>query len=81
MVKVVHYEKSITKKSRTAMECGASVYGNRELKQQRRQRRRKGHLKINIWENGDYFVIIAFSSHPLLLTERTANGLVEAALK
>ena len=31
--------------------------------------------------NGDYFVIIAFSSHPLLLTEHAANRLVEAPLK
>ena len=28
--------------------------------------------------NGDYFVIIASSSHPLLMTERAANGQVEA---
>ena len=27
--------------------------------------------------NGDYFVIIAFSSHPLFLTEHAGNGLVE----
>ena len=31
--------------------------------------------------NGDYFVIIASLSHPLLLTEHAANGLVEAPLK
>ena len=31
--------------------------------------------------NGDYFVIISSSSHPLLLTEHAANGLVEAPLK
>ena len=31
--------------------------------------------------NGDYFVIIAYSSHPLLLTEHAANGLVEPPLK
>ena len=31
--------------------------------------------------NGDYFVIIAFSSHPLLMTEHAANGLVEASSK
>ena len=30
--------------------------------------------------NGEYFVIIASSSHPLLLTEHAANGLVEAPL-
>ena len=31
--------------------------------------------------NGDYLVNIASSSHPLLLTEHAANGLVEAPLK
>ena len=31
--------------------------------------------------NGDYFVIIASSSRPLLLTGHAANGLVEARLK
>ena len=31
--------------------------------------------------NGDYFVIIASSSHLLFLTEHAANGLVEAPLK
>ena len=31
--------------------------------------------------NGDYFAIIASSSHPLLLTEYAANGLVEVSLK
>ena len=31
--------------------------------------------------NCDYFVIIAFPSHPVLLTEHTANGLVEVPLK
>ena len=30
--------------------------------------------------NGDYFVIIASSLHPLLLTEHAANGTVEAPL-
>ena len=43
----------------------------RELKKQRRQRPRKRHLKINIWE----MVIIVYFSHPLLPTEHTANGL------
>ena len=56
-------------------------FTTRELKQQRRQRERKRHLRINIWENGDYFVIIASSSHPLLLREHVANGLVETPLK
>jgi len=51
----------------------------RELLQQQRQRQRKRCSKINIWElNGDYFAIIASSSHPLSLTEHAANGLVEA---
>ena len=31
--------------------------------------------------NGDYFVIIASSSHPLLLTGHAVNGLVEGPLK
>ena len=31
--------------------------------------------------NGDYFVIIAASSHPLLSTENATNGLVEVPLK
>ena len=31
--------------------------------------------------NGDYFVIIASSLHPLLLTEHAANELVDAPLK
>ena len=31
--------------------------------------------------NGDYFVNIASSSHPLLLTEHAANRLVTALLK
>ena len=31
--------------------------------------------------NGDYFMITASSSHPLLLTMNAANGLVEAPLK
>ena len=31
--------------------------------------------------NGDYFVIIASSSHSLLLTGHAANGLVNAPLK
>ena len=31
--------------------------------------------------NGDYFVIIGSSSHPLLLTEHAPNRLVEMPLK
>ena len=50
----------------------------RELKQRRRQRQRKRHLKINVW---DYFVIIASSSYHSLLTEHPVNKLVEAPLK
>ena len=45
-----------------------SPISNRELKQK--------HLR-----SGDYFLIIAFSSHALLLTELAANGRVEAPLK
>ena len=53
------------------------------VKQQRRQRQRqrKRRLKIKNLGNGDYFVIISSSSHPLLLTEHAANELVEAPLK
>ena len=31
--------------------------------------------------NSDYFVTIVSSSHPLLLTEHAANGLIEGELK
>jgi len=31
--------------------------------------------------NGDYFSLIASSSHPLLMTGQAARGLVEALLK
>ena len=31
--------------------------------------------------NGDYFVIIASSSHPLLLTEHATNGLGKSAVE
>ena len=31
--------------------------------------------------NCNYFVVIASSSHPLLLTEHAGNGLVEAPVK
>jgi len=30
------------------------------------KQQRKRRLRINIFGNGDYFVIIAFSSHPVL---------------
>ena len=38
-------------------------------------------LENNHLRNGGYFTIIASSSHPLLLTEHAANGLVETPLK
>jgi len=38
-------------------------------------------LEIKYLGKGDCFVIIACSSHSLLLTEYAANGLLEAALK
>ena len=41
----------------------------------------KASLENKHLGNGDYFVIIASSSHPLLLTEHAANGLVVAQLK
>ena len=47
---------------------------NRELKQQTSfENKRLG--------NGDNFVVISSSLHPLLLTEHAANWLVEAPLK
>ena len=41
----------------------------------------KASLENKHLGNGDYIVIIASSSHPLLLREHAANGLVEAPLK
>ena len=41
----------------------------------------KNLLEDKHLEKGDYFVIIASCSHPLLLTEHAANWLVEAPLK
>ena len=41
----------------------------------------KTSLENKHLEKGDYVVIIASFSHPLLLTEHAANGLVEAPLK
>ena len=41
----------------------------------------KTSLKNNNLGNSDHFVMIASSSHPLLLTKHAANGLVEAPLK
>ena len=54
-----------------------------ELKQQRRQRQRKQTSLQNKHHlgNGDYFGIVASSSHPMLLTEEAASGLVQAPLK
>ena len=54
---------------------------NRELKQPRGQWQQKTSHENKHLGNGDYFVIIAFSSHPLLLTEHAANGLVQAPFK
>ena len=55
---------------------------NTKLKQQRRQRQTKTWLENKqLGNDGDYSVIATSSSHPLLLTEHAANGLVEAALK
>ena len=53
----------------------------RELKLQRQQREMKKSLENKHLRNGDYFMIITSSSHPLLLAEHTANGLVEAPFK
>ena len=48
----------------------------------RRQRQRKLHSKINIWQMVTIFWFnIASSSQPLLLIEQAANGLVEVPLK
>ena len=41
----------------------------------------KTSLEHKHFGNGDYFVIVASSSSPSLLTGRAANGLVEAPLK
>ena len=48
----------------------------------RRQRQRKRHSKINIWQMVTILWFnIASSSQPLLLIEQAANGLVEVPLK
>ena len=54
---------------------------NRELKQQRRQRQPKRHLKTNIWEMVTILLLLLLRRHPLFLTEHAGNGLVEAPLK
>ena len=41
----------------------------------------KTPLENKHYGNDDYFVIITSSSHPLLLTEHAANGLLEVSLK
>ena len=41
----------------------------------------KRSLKNKHLGSGDYFVIMASSSHPLLVTEGAGNGLIEAPLK
>jgi len=41
----------------------------------------KTSLENKHFGNGDYFVIISSSSHPLLLTEHAANVMVDAPLK
>ena len=42
---------------------------------------RKTSLENKHLGNGDYFVIIASSLHPLLLTEHATNGLIEGTLR
>mgnify|MGYP000123268434 FL=1 len=52
------------------------------LKQQRRQRQRKRHLKINIWEMLTILLFLCFPRiRRLLLTEQALNGLIETPLK
>ena len=57
----------------------------RKLEQQRRRqqlRQTKTWLENkHLGNDGDYSVIATSSSHPLLLTEHAANGLVEAPVK
>ena len=48
----------------TSRERLCTLPDTRELKQQRRRRQRKRHLKINIWEMVTILRIIASSSHP-----------------
>ena len=56
-------------------------FRNRELKQPRRQRQRKCHLRINIWEMVAILICdYGFFLVPLSLTEHAANGLTEAQL-
>ena len=53
----------------------------RELKAATTATATKTSVENEHLRNGDYFVNIASSSHPLLLTEHAANALVEAPLK
>ena len=58
--------------------CAAHLHeGNRQLKQQRRLRLRKGHLKITLG-NADFFATIDSCSLSTLLTNNATNGLVAA---
>ena len=59
--------------------CSCEI--RRELKAATSATATKKSLENKYLGNGDYFVIIASSSHDLLLTEHAANGLVEAQLK
>ena len=52
----------------------------KKLKQPRRQRQRKRHLKINIWEMVTVFFIPS-SSHPLLLKEHAAKWTGRSAVE
>ena len=54
---------------------------NRELKAAMTATAAKTSIENIHLGNGDYFLIIACSSHPLLLTEHAENGLVEVPLK
>ena len=58
----------------------AIVVPIRQLKQLRRATEMKATLEKKYLGNGDYFVIIASSSHPLLLTEH-ASKRVKGPLK
>ena len=64
------------------MQCvpGQFWYLNRESRAETTATATKRSLEKKHFGNSDYFVIIASSSHPLLLTA-DANGLVEAPLK
>ena len=64
------------------MSLGRAAGDIRELKQQRPQRQRKHHLKINIWEIVTILWLLLLPHIlSLLLTEHAVNGRVEAPLK